>query len=147
LASIGSVHEARIAVGIDVPTKSHITEFAQGLLVPMLSVFQIQSAMYPKPSQKFSNMFFTFVYTAFHITWIVLFVFVASTPGIVAWGWAVYFVNGILVTGMKMHFRSTRRVHGNLIGDWVSSTIFWPQVFAQLKIELQDDNAEIEAEA
>jgi hypothetical protein len=34
-----------------------------------------------------------------------------------------------------------------VIGDFVSSTFFWPQVLAQLKIELQDDNTEVEAEA
>jgi hypothetical protein len=145
--SLGSVHEARIAIGIDVPTKTHVTEFFQGLLVPMLSVFQIQSAMHPKPTQKFSNMFFTFVFSAVHFTWMALFVLVASTPAMRAWGWAAYFVNGVLLTGMKLHFRTTRRVHGNVIGDFVSSTFFWPQVLAQLKIELQDDNTEVEAEA
>jgi hypothetical protein len=147
LVSMGSVHEARIAIGIDRPTKTHIVEFFQGLFVPMLSVFQIQSALFPKPADKCSNMFFTIVYTVLHFVWIVLFVLVAPTPAMRAWGWAAYFINGVLVCSIKMHFRSTRNVHGNLIGDFITSLFFWPQVFAQLKIELEDDNAEVEAQA
>ena len=147
LASLGSVHEARIAVGIDAPTKTHVKEFFQGLFLPMLSVYQIQCAMYPKPAQKLYNKFFTSIFTALHIAWVVLFIMLAKSEGLRAWGWVAYFINGVLVTGMKMHYRSTRNIHGNAIGDFISSLFFWPQVFAQLKIELEDDNAEVEAEA
>jgi choline-glycine betaine transporter len=147
LFSFGSVHEARVAVGIDAPTKTHVHEFLQGLFLPMISVYQIQCSMYPKPAQGLFNMFFTAIYTSFHIIWIVLFAMTGSTPGLRAWGWTAYFINGVLVTGMKMHYRNTRNLHGNMIGDFLSSLIFWPQVFAQLKIELQDDNTEVEHEA
>jgi hypothetical protein len=146
--SLGSVHQARIAIGIDAPTKTHVKEFFQGLFVPMLSVFQIQSAMYPKPKQKISNKFITSIFTVLHIVWVVLFIFVEQTPGLKAFGWAAYFINGILATSMKMHYRSTRRIHGNMIGDFLTSLLLWPQVFAQLKIELlEDSNTEIDAEA
>eukprot|EP00978_Attheya_sp_CCMP212_P007871 scaffold18312_cov55-Attheya_sp.AAC.3 len=145
LASLGSVHEARIAIGIDTPTMPQVKEYFQGLFVPMLSVFQIQSAMYPE--QKVYNMFFTSIYTFLHIAWVIIFIMVSETEGLLAWGWVAYFINGILITGMKMDFRSTRSIHGNFIGDLISSLIFWPQVFAQLKIELEDDSAQVGAGA
>ena len=146
VASLGHIHPDRKAHGIDFPTTKHFSEFAIGLLVPMFSVYKIQSIMNPKASDKSFNILFTVVYTLVHITWIVLFILVDSTRGLRAWGWAAYFTNAMLVTSQKLHFRSSRGVRGNIIGDFLSSLFLWPQVFSQLTIELESEVSQTEVD-
>jgi hypothetical protein len=147
IASFGNVHPDRVAKGMDQPTAQHWYEFFMGLFLPMVSVYRIMGKMHPKETSKKSNMLFVVVYSLMHITWIVLFCMVAAYPSLRAWGWGAYFVNACLVFSMKNHFTTSRNIASSTIGDFISSLFFWPQVFSQLIIELEDDNMEEEAEA
>jgi hypothetical protein len=146
IASAGKVHPDRQAKGMGLPKKEEVSEFFRGLLVPPVSFYRIMSAMHPKQAWRISNFLLTAVYTLIHITWIALFCFVQSSRGLRAWAWTAYLINAVILTGLKMHYRSTRRVQGNAMGDFVSSFFFWPQVFAQLSIGLSNDRSEVEAE-
>jgi hypothetical protein len=146
IASAGKVHPDRKAKGMDLPKREEVYGFFQGLLVPFVSFHRILSALYPKPSSKISNFALTTMYTLLHAAWIVLFSLVKSSRGLQACAWTAYFINAFILTGLKMHYRSTRRVHGNAFGDFISSLFFWPQVFAQLTIGLSNDMSETEAE-
>ena len=147
VVSLGNVHPERVSKGMDQPSSKHWQEFAVGLLLPMVSVYRIMNAMHPKETSKRSNMLFVCTFTVMHIMWIVLFCMVAVYPSLRAWGWGAYFINACLVFSMKNHFTTTRKMASSALGDFISSLFFWPQVFSQLVIELEDDSMEAEAEA
>jgi hypothetical protein len=146
IASAGKVHPDRQAKGMDLPKREEVYGFFQGLLVPFVSFHRILSAMYPKPSSRISNFALTAVYTLIHTAWIALFCLVKSSRGLQAWAWTAYFTNAVVLTWLKRRYRSSRRVHGNGVGDFISSLFAWPQVFAQLTIGLSNDRSETEAE-
>ena len=75
-----------------------------------------------------------------HFSWIALFITVYKYPALRAWGWVAYFVNGCLLTSIKMDYRNRNNVHGNVLGDFFSATFFFPQVLAQLIIEIRADD-------
>jgi hypothetical protein len=140
LVSLGDVHEERIALGIDRPAHEHVVEFAKGVFVPFVSLYEIVTKFYPAPSQKRGNLLTVGVYTFLHFAWIALFICVAKYPPLRAWGWSAYFVNGCILTGIKMDYRGRNGVHGNVIGDVFSSVFFFPQVLAQLIVEIRAED-------
>jgi hypothetical protein len=88
------------------------------------------------------------MYTLIHTAWIVLFCLVKISRGIQAWAWTAYFTtNAVILVWLKRRYRSSHRVHGNVVGDFISSLFSWPQVFAQLTIGLSNDRSETEAES
>jgi choline-glycine betaine transporter len=136
-ASLGSVHPDRIALNIDNATSTHVVEFIKGLLVPFVSLWEIVTAFYPHPSQKVSNYLTVGIYCFMFFAWIALFAATGAYPGLRAWGWVAFFVNGCLLTSIKADFRAKNGIHGNIIGDFFSGMFFFPQVFAQLVIEVR----------
>ena len=120
------------------PTGQEISEFLQGLLVPFFSVFRITMNMYPGAT--FSNILITLFYTLVHVGWILMFAMTGSRRGFLNLGWTLYVVNAVILTSLKVHYRSTREVHGNVMGDFISSCVLWPQVVAQINIGLSNES-------
>lgn len=141
LASLGSPHPDRVLLGIDRPKRSHVVEFLKGMLVPFVSLYEIVSGFYAAPNQRIGNLLTVGVYTFMHFAWIALFISVAEYPALRAWGWAAFFVNGCMLTGIKADYRSQHGIHGNAIGDFLSSTFIFPQVFAQLVVEIRSNES------
>lgn len=139
-ASLGNVHEERIALGIDRPANEHVVEFVKGIFVPFVSLYEISTKFYPAASQRRGNLLTVGVYTFLHLAWIVLFICVAKWPALRAWGWCAYFVNGCILTGIKMDYRDRNDIHGNFVGDFFSSLFFFPQVLAQLIVEIRAED-------
>ncbi|CAB9506058.1 Glycine betaine/proline/choline [Seminavis robusta] len=136
-ASLGGVHHERVAMGIDRPQGVHVVEFFKGLFLPFVSLLEIVTTFYSDPSQKISNLLTVGIYTFLHFGWIVLFCATSAYPALRAWGWVCFFMNGCLLTSIKTHYRTTNSLHGNIVGDFFTSLFFFPQVFAQLIIEVR----------
>lgn len=139
LASAGSVHPSRAEKGMGAPSGAEISEFFQGLFVPFFSVFRITMNMFPEATV--SNILITLIFTSVHIGWILMFAMTGSRRGFLNLGWTLYVVNGVILTSLKVHYRSTRDVHGNVLGDFISSLVLWPQVVAQINIGLDSEAA------
>jgi len=140
VASLGDVHEERVAIGIDRADKTHVMAFLQGLFIPFVALNEITSKFYPASSQKTPNRITVGVYTIMHLAWIALFISVVKYPALRAWGWCAFFVNGCLLTSLKADYRDRNSIHGNIIGDFFSATFIFPQVFAQLLIEVRAED-------
>lgn len=139
VASAGRVHPERKKRGMDLPTQEEALEFVQGLLLPFVSFHRLMAGMYPEPSSRIVNILVTALFTIFHFTWIILFFMSGAQPGYTNMAWTVYIVNSVILASLKMHYRTSRSIHGNVIGDLVSSFFMWPQVFVQLRIGMKND--------
>jgi len=138
--SLGSVHEIRKEKGMDLPTVEETTEFLKALFLPFVSLYKIYSSALidPKQNYKFTNLLTTAVYATCFLLWIALFSCGLINNGFVAFAWTVFFINGCILTSLRMGFRGRLGIRGNVIGDFVSSSFLYPQVLAQMVIELNN---------
>ena len=142
LASTGSVHPERIEMGMDRPQSIHVVEFFKGLLFPYVSLWEITNKMYPAQNQRITNIITTISYAIMYYAWIALFICVTEYEPIRAWGWVAFFVNGVLLCSIKFDYRSRHEIHGNIVGDFFSSFFIFPQVFAQMVVEVRSEDIE-----
>lgn len=141
LASLGRVHPERVEIGIDKPQTLHIVEFMKGLVVPYMSLYEIVSKFYSAPNQRSTNIISCGLYAIMYYIWIALFICVVKWEPIRAWGWMAFFVNGVMLTSIKADYRAKKGIHGNIIGDFLSSHFFFPQVLAQLVIDVRESES------
>jgi len=131
IASAGSVHPDRIALGMDRPTGFHVREFFVGLAVPFVPPNQILSAAYPR--NKIGNAIQVFCYTICYYTWIALFIATVSYPGLKVMGWVIFFTGGCLLSSIRMSFRERYNIRSNVVADYLNGCFFWPQVLVQMR--------------
>jgi len=146
--SLGNVHESRKEKGMHLPTKQQATEFFVALFVPFVSIYKIYKSKVVDPKQKYqtTNMLTSAVYATCYVGWIVLFCFGGLVnQGFVALAWSLFFVNAIILCSLRMQFRDHLRIRGNVIGDFVAASFFYPQALAQMVIELNGDNVFVSA--
>jgi len=141
--SLGCVHESRKEKGMHLPTSEQILEFVIALLLPFVSLFKIYTSAVIDPKQKntFANIFMTIAYASCYIGWIVLFCFGAVNDGFVAFAWTLFFTNACILTALRMHFRNTLGIRGNMVGDFTASSFLYPQALSQMVMELKSENA------
>lgn len=131
VASFGSVHPDRVALGMDKPSALHVTEFVKGLFVPFISLYQVLSAAYPRNTTL--NMLNTVVYSLFYYTWVALFCAYGAKTGLIGMGWLFFFCAASLLAGIRAGFRHRFHVRSNILADFITSMFFWPQVFTQMR--------------
>jgi hypothetical protein len=137
-ASLGDVHPVRVELGMDLPRTVEVFEFFKGMFLPFLSFYQVVSGFYDKPNQRVTNILSAFLYGVFYFTSIALFISVSAVSPLRAWGWVAYFINAIMLASVKIDFRTKRNLHGTVLGDFFTSLFLFPQVFAQLVIEVRE---------
>lgn len=140
----GSVHPERVEIGIDRPLRVHVVECVKGLLVPYVPLWEITNKIYPAANQKITNVLTCGLYAAMYYAWIALFISVVEIESMRAWGWTAFFINGVLLCSIKFDYRARKGIHGNVIGDFFSSFFIFPQVLAQLVIEVRQDGFSME---
>ena len=131
LASLGEVHEARVEKGMDRPKSIQVVYFFKGLFIPGVCMWEILSAAYPRNTS--SNAFVTVIYSALYYLWIALFACLKNKGGLLGWGWAIFFSTACILMSIRNGFRSRFNLRSNELADFITSSFFWPQVFAQMK--------------
>lgn len=143
LASFGRVHTARVVLGLDLPSNFQVTEFFTALFLPFLPLQDIVFTMYPKDHSRLTNCLLLMTYTICFFFWAVAFpMAIFKFPSMEYWGWAAYGVCTFLLAKMKNNVRARKRLHGNFIGDILSSLLVYPQVLTQIRIELLEYGSE-----
>jgi hypothetical protein len=145
ILSFGRVHEARKEKGMDLPTGLQTMEFFKALFLPFVSMYKIynSSVINPKQKLKIGNLMATAVYTICFIGWVALFVCGLINNGFVALAWSIFFVNGIILTTLRIQFRERLGIRGNVIGDFCFSSFFYPQILAQMVVELDGNSVSV----
>jgi len=128
--------------GLHLPTTEQITRFFVSLVLPFVPLYAIYTSAVidPKKKNSFSSILATGTYASCFIAWIVLFSFGTVNQGFTAFGWALFVANSCILTELRMRFRSTLGYEGNVVGDFVSCSILYPQALAQMMMELESDN-------
>mmetsp|Transcript_21987 Transcript_21987/g.41665 ORF Transcript_21987/g.41665 Transcript_21987/m.41665 type:complete len:827 (+) Transcript_21987:185-2665(+) len=136
LCSLGSVNPKRIELGMDKPTNFHVAEFFKGVFLPFMPLQQVLQDTYPKNPMK--NTLVTGLYATTYYAWIVLFIVQGSIPGVRVWAWVCFFIASFVLMIVRMSFRARFNIRSNIVGDFIAATIFWPQVFTQMRQHLVD---------
>merc|ERR1719356_980853 len=92
--------------------------------------------MDPKQKQKYTNILATATYATCFLGWIALFSCGLINHGFVAFAWSLFFINGCILASLRMDFRGRLGIRGNVVGDFICSSFFYPQVLAQIAIEI-----------
>jgi len=132
-SSLGRVNYQRIERGMDLPLKSHVTEFFKGLLIPFLSLYQILRVTYPRNT--LLNKLTAGIYAIFFVTALALFCTISKYQAVKGWAWASFFCAGSLLGVIRNGFRSRFNLRSTIVSDFFGSLFFWPQVLAQLAVE------------
>ena len=131
LASVGSVHPDRVALGMDRPTTFHIQEFLIGLGAPFIPLNLVLQAAYPR--NKIGNAIQVFCYTICYYGWIAVFLTMTKYPGLKVVGWIVFFTGGCLLGSIRMSFRDRYNIRSHVAADYLNAFFFWPQVLMQMR--------------
>lgn len=136
------VHESRKEKGMHLPTSNQTTQFFAALFFPFVSVYVIcmSPVIDTKQNKKVFSALITLVYTGLFIAWIVVFGMGTINEGFVALGWTLFFANAIILTGLRRSFRDALGYPGNVAGDMLASSFFYPQCLCQMMLELQSEN-------
>jgi len=136
--SFGRVHEDRVQKGMDFPTSFQTIEFFKALFFPFLSIYRVYSLVDDKSANGIFNGIMTIVYTIIHIFWIALFISVSKICGLAAFGWLAFFLNGAILSSLRMNVRARFNIKGNSIEDLISCTFFYPQALVQMLQEFEN---------
>lgn len=135
-------NKSRKEKGIHIPTMAQVIQFFGALVFPFVPLYAIYSSAIidPKQKNKLVNILTTSVYGLCFIAWVILFFLGSVNHGFVAFGWTLFVINACILTGLRMHFREVLGYHGNVVGDFVASSILYPQALTQMMMELGSDN-------
>lgn len=132
-ASLGRVHEERVARGMDKPTMFQVVEFFTGLFLPFYSMYRVLVALDYKPKPKYAM---TGVYFSLYVMWIVLFGFTSENVGYKAFGFVCFFMNAVILTVVRMDVRTRYKLDGNIVADFVACSWLYPQALCQMMVEI-----------
>lgn len=135
------VNKTRKEKGMHLPTMDHLSGFVIALLLPFVPLYNVYSSAVidPKQKNKMISILLTAVYAIFYIGWIVLFCLGAVNHGFAALGWSLFCINAIILTILRMEFRNTLGIRGNVVGDLIASSILYPQALSQMSSELASE--------
>jgi len=143
------VNKSRKEKGMHLPTMNHLSGFFTALLLPFIPLYNVYSSAVIDPKQKNNmiNIFLTAVYASCYIGWVVLFCLGAINHGFAALGWSLFVSNACILTALRMDFRNTLGIRGNVFGDLIASTILYPQALSQMASELTSERVSAFVEA
>jgi hypothetical protein len=133
LVSFGQVNKHRVARHMHLPTSQQVEEGIRATITPFYSLFMVLNATYPRNT--FKNTVCVAFYFLSFIGWIGCFAASGKNEGLVGWGWAFYFMAAITLGAIRYGFRCRFNIRSNILGDFLGSLFFWPQVLAQLRIQ------------
>ena len=143
IASLGNVHTTRVVLGLDLPSSFQATEFFTSLVLPFLPLQDIVYTMYPKPEQRKTNLLLLVSYAILFFFWVTcVIISITLKPSMIYLGLVAYVMCTILMANLKHTVRRRRRLHGNVVGDLMSSLLLYPQVITQIRIELIEYGAD-----
>jgi BCCT, betaine/carnitine/choline family transporter len=131
--SWGKVHPTRIELGMDQPTRDEMVEFAKGLVLPFVSLFQVLSSSYPQ-CRKINAAVVSF-YASCYLGWVTLFFAAPTHTGLIGLKWILFIMAGCILAIIRSFFRAKYNLRSNGVGDLVSGIFFWPQVLAQMRLQ------------
>lgn len=138
LLSCGKVNASRVELQMDRVTRLQFVEFLKGVFVPFVSLHQILTSTY-KENIKTNKIVVTF-YALSYLTWVVISLASVSLSGLRGVSLALFVVNGGFLAFIRSAFRACYTLRSNAIGDIVTSTILWPQVLTQLRLQCNKTN-------
>lgn len=138
IVSFGNVHPDRVARGIDKPTHFQVREFIIGAIFPFWSLHRIYSALGEDVYGAALRVFLTLCYTVCHIAWIILFCFSYINEGFVAFGFLAFFINACILSAVRLEVRITYGLEGNAVGDFMTSSFAYAQVFTQILQQIEE---------
>jgi hypothetical protein len=129
--SLGKVHESRVRHGMDLPSVFQLQEFVKAVFLPFWPLYQVLHRC--KSRRMYQNVLIVMLYSLLQVLWI----------GMLPWrhhemfGLVLFFfiLAGVVLAVIRYNFRLQYDLRSNLVGDLVSSTIFWPQVIVQMREE------------
>jgi BCCT, betaine/carnitine/choline family transporter len=130
LVSLGKVNSARVDLGMDRATKAQVAEFVKGLCVPFLPLYDVLSVMYPMNQRTNASLVAT--YSLCYYSW-VGFLLAFGMHGMTC---MFFVVSGCILGNVRANFRKQHNLRSNSIGDYVAGTFVWPQVIAQMRLQL-----------
>lgn len=135
-------NKSRKEKGMHFPSMKQGIKFVGALFLPFVSLYAIKNSAVidPKQVHKKRHIVVTFFYNAFYIGWIVLFCLGTVNEGFVAFGWLLFLVNACILTLVRSKFRKSLGYPGNLVADFVASSILYPQCLSQMMLELESEN-------
>lgn len=134
LVSLGAVHEDRVARGMAMPAPSQTVEFVLGLLVPFWGVYRILQQLNYSPVATIS---LTLCYAAFFMIWISLFITSVINFGFVAFGFLAFFLNGTILSVLRMEVREKYQLEGNVVADFLMGSFLYFQVLCQILYQFE----------
>jgi hypothetical protein len=130
VASLGNVHEKRVEKNMHLPSGFQVTEFFKALVFPYISLWQVLNAAYPR--NRVTNMLTTGTFGIVFATWLGLFcAYWKYGAGFVGPLWAFFFAAAVVLGSVRNGFRYN--IRNNVLGDFIGSLFFWPQVLAQMR--------------
>ena len=140
IVSLGRVNKD---LGVEFPTKRQVLGFFKNLLVPFLAVHSILSSVSKSAA---GNVLLSGTYAFLHFTWIAMFACGTINYGFIAFGWAAFFLNACILTGIRMDIRGRLGIGGNTVGDFIVGSFLYPQALLQMELQLEDDVYDLDGE-
>ena len=134
IVSIGAVHEDRVARGMAMPAPSQTVEFFLGLLVPPYSVYRILNKL---EYGSVANVCLTLAYTLFFMAWIAMFATSTVNFGFVAFGFLAFFLNGTILSVIRLEVREKYNLEGNVVADFLIGSFLYFQVLCQILYQFE----------
>ncbi len=136
------VEKSRKEKGMHFPSSKQGIKFVGALFLPFVPLYAIYNStvMNPKQVHKTGHILLTFFYASCYIGWIVLFCLGTVNKGFVAFGWLLFLLNASILTSVRAKFRNALGYPGNVVADFVASSILYPQCLSQMMLELESEN-------
>jgi Cys-rich protein (TIGR01571 family) len=111
----------------------------------MVSVYKVLTML---EKGRITKIALTLAYTACFGLWIALFASATINFGFVAFAFACFFINGCILTGIRMEVREKFDLDGNVVGDFIASSFFYMQTLCQIayQFEVSDSQSELVVE-
>jgi hypothetical protein len=136
--SFGNVHAERVKRGMDWPTGFQTTQFFLAFFVPFVSLRKALNCVHPKDTSKKLVLFTSGLYALTYVAMITFFALTSKSAVFVVLGWACFFINGCILTGVRNNVREKLNLSGNAFEDFLTSSFFYPQVLVQILVEYQE---------
>lgn len=134
IVSIGSVHQDRVARGMDMPAPSQTVEFFVGLFIPPYSIYRILQKL---DYGLIATICLTCSYTVFFGVWIAMFASSAINDGFVAFGFLAFFLNGTILSMIRLEVREKYALDGNVVADFLMGSFLYFQVLCQILYQFE----------
>jgi hypothetical protein len=138
--SLGQVHPERVSLGMDKPTSFQTSQFFTSLFFPFFTLKRALRHVYPKESNSMFVNSLSGIYALVFLGWIAFFISSVKSRLFFAVGFCALFTNGCILTSLRVTVREKLNIQGDVIGDFLASTFFYPQVLTQILCEYEEES-------